>query len=256
MNWLAKIINGNADEFSHAKLVKYGIGTHPGPRTKLALSSNRITFKADLDYEKIFLRGYLLGVPKGSQKLKGIVRTYDDRRDEFASIRMPLDWMKSKGKSASIFNAKLNEVVPVDDIKQVVDMDGPTTFFMFTLSPRDGSKPWKITTKTSFPKGGPSDEEDEEKEKDPTFSKGALENNPEVFDFIMQELLPDFRESVGPKTKKIAVYNQIVIDEIVPPNDPKLSFSEKRKLAKKRGKIIRRVVIDDKEYEADFEFFI
>lgn len=256
MNWLAKIINGSADEFAHAKLVKYGIGTHPGPRVKLALSSKRITFKTDLDLEKVFLRGYLLGVPDGSQKMKGILRTYTDRRDEFDSVRMPLDWKKSKGKAASIFNAKVNEVAPLEDIKQIVEIDGPTTFFMFTLSPREGTKPWTITTKTSFPKGGPSDEEDSKKEKAPTFSKGALENTPEILDYVIGELLPECQDKVGPKTKKIAVYNQIVIDEIVVPDDPSLSFSEKRKLAKKRGKIVRRIVIDGTEHKGEFEFFV
>ncbi|MFX1369836.1 MAG: hypothetical protein ACFFAY_14670, partial [Promethearchaeota archaeon] len=255
-NWLAKIINGKADEYSHAKLVKYGVGIHPGPRAKLALSSNRITFKADLDLEKIFLRGYLLGVPDGSQKLKGVLRTYSDRREEFARLRMPLDWKKSKGKLASIFNATVNEVAPLEDIRQIVEVDGPTTFFMFSLSPRDGTKPWKIATKTSFPKGGPSDDADEETEKDPTFSKGALENTPEIHEYVISELLPDCNDKVGPKTKKIAVYNEIVIDEIVPPDDPSLSFSEKRKLARKRGKIVRRIMIDETEHTAEFEFFI
>jgi hypothetical protein len=256
MNWLSKIINGSADEFSHAKLVKYGIGSHPGPRVKLAISSKRITFKTDLDLEKIFLRGYLRGVPDGSQKLKGILRTYTDRRSEFDTLRMPLDWKKSKGKLASIFNAKVNEVAPLEDIKQIVEVDGPTTFFMFSLTPSDGTKPWKITTKTSFPKGGPSDEEDAEKEKDPTFSKGALENTAEVLDYVIGELLPDCSDKVEPKTKKIAIYNQIIIDDIVPPDDPNLSFSEKRKLAKKRGKLVRRIVIDGTEHRGEFEFFV
>ncbi|NHJ12849.1 MAG: hypothetical protein EAX95_04195 [Candidatus Thorarchaeota archaeon] len=256
MNWLAKIIKGKADEFSHAKLVKYGIGSHPGPRAKIAFSSNRITFKADLDYEKVFLRAYLLGAPKTSHKLKGLLRTYGDRTSEYATARMPLDWKVSKGKGASTYAAKLSEVPPLEDIQQLVELDDPTTFYLFSISPRDGSKPWSLTTKTSFPKGGPSDEEDEEKEKDPTFTKGALGNTPEVFDFIIQELLPDFADKVTPKTKKIAIYNTIDIDDIEIPDDPKMSFAEKRKQAKKRGRMQRRVVIDDKEYTGVASFFV
>ncbi|MHA2378794.1 MAG: hypothetical protein ACXADO_04315 [Candidatus Thorarchaeota archaeon] len=256
MNWLAKIVNGNADEFSHAKLVKYGIGTHPGPRAKVRLSKNSITFKADLDYENLFIRAYLIGAPEGTHKVKGIIRTYSDRSKDFSSLMMPLVWKKSKGKAASIFNAKVDESAPLTDIKAVVNTDDPTTFFLLSLSPRDGTKPWKVTTKTSFPKGGPKDEEEEAKQKNPTFTKGSLANTSEVFNFIVGELLPDLKDKVGSKTKNLLVQNVIVIEDIVPPDDASLSFSEKRKLAKKRGRIIRRVMIDDSKHSGEFEFFV
>jgi len=256
MNWLAKIVNGNADEFSHAKLVKYGIGTHPGPRAKVKLSKNSITFKADLDYEKLFIRAYVKGAPDGAHKVKGIIRTYSDRSEDFNSLMMPLIWKKSKGKAASIFNAKVDDPVPLTDIRAVVNTDDPTTFFLLSLSPRDGTKPWKVTTKTSFPKGGPKEDDGESKQKDPTFTKGSLANTTEVFDYTMRELLPDLKDKVGPKTKHILVQNNIVIEDIVPPDDPNLSFSEKRRLAKKRGRIVRRVTIDDAKYTGEHEFFV
>lgn len=256
MNWLAKIVNGNADEYSHAKLVKYGIGEHPGPRAKVRISKNSIAFKADLDYEKLFIRAYLLGAPEGTHKVKGIVRTYSDRSEDFSSLMMPLIWKKSGGKTASIFNAKVDDPVPLTDIRAAVDTDGPTTFFLLSLSPRDGTKPWKVTTKTSFPKGGPKEDDEEGAQKDPTFTKGSLGNTADVFDFAMQELIPDLKDKVGPKTKNILIQNTIVIEDIVPPDDPNLSFSEKRKLAKRRGRIIRRVTIDDTEHAGEYEFFV
>ncbi|MHA2213837.1 MAG: hypothetical protein ACW992_11815, partial [Candidatus Thorarchaeota archaeon] len=105
MNWLNKIITGEADEFVHAKLLKYGIGEHPGPRLILTISRARIAFKADLDLEKILVRGYLHGAPAGTQKVKGMVISYSDRREAFAEQPVPLYWKKSKGKLASIFKA-------------------------------------------------------------------------------------------------------------------------------------------------------
>ena len=260
MNWLAKIISGNADEYSHAKLVKYGIGNHPGPRAKIALSKSRITFKADLDYEKIFTRAYIKGAPEGSHKIKGIVRSYTDRTAEFDQLIMPLSWKRSKGKLASIYNAKLDEVAPLEHIRDLIAVDGPTTFFLVSLNPRDGTKPWKLTTKASFPKGGSPGEDDSEKEgakeKDPVFTKGALANTPEIIDYIVGELIPDFKDQIGPIIKKISVANTIIIEDIIPPDDPSLSFAEKRKFAKKRGKIIRKVTIDDDEHVNEVDFFV
>ncbi|MFX0108981.1 MAG: hypothetical protein ACFE7R_11905 [Candidatus Hodarchaeota archaeon] len=254
MNWLSKIMNSTADEFSHAKLMKYGMGTHPGPRVMLKLSKNRISFKADLDYEKIFIRAYLKGAPEGSHKVKGIVKTYTDKIADFDTLQMPLYWKKSKGKLASVFNAKLDDAAPLSDIQSLVEIDDPTTFFLLSLNPRDGKTPWKVTTKTSFPKGGPSD--DEETEKDPTFVKGALANTPDVLDYVLSELNPELKGKIGPKTKDVIIKNQIVIEDIVIPDDPNISFSEKRKLAKKKGRIIQRTTVDDEEYSREYEFFV
>ncbi|MFW9886909.1 MAG: hypothetical protein ACFFER_01930 [Candidatus Thorarchaeota archaeon] len=257
---MAKIISGTPDEYSHAKLVKYGIGTHPGPRAKIALSKGRITFKADLDYEKVFTRAYVKGAPEGNHKIKGIVRSYIDRTTEFDQIMMPLSWQRSKGKLANIYNAKVDEVAPLEHIRDLIDVDGPTTFFLVSLNPRDGTKPWKVTTKTSFPKGGaPGEDEDKEedtKEKDPVFTKGALANTPEILDYVIGEVVPDFKDQVSPNSKKISVANTIVIEDIIPPDDPTLSFAEKRKLAKKRGKIIRKVTIDDEEQVNEVDFVV
>lgn len=254
MSWVAKIIDGNPDEFTHARLVKYGIGKHPGPRTKLTLSKTSIKFKADLDQEKDILKGYILGAPKGSHKVKGIIITYSDRQDEYAKLNMPLTWKKSSGKGTPVFKSKVDEVAPLDDIKALFDFDDPTTFFLLSLNPRDGSKPWKVTTKTSFPKGGPSGDEEESDEKDPVFTKGALGNTPEVLEFILDAYLPDLKDKIGPKTKNITIRNNLVIEDIEIPNDSSLSFSEKRRLAKKRGKLIREVTIDNEDHIKEYDF--
>ncbi|MFX1483868.1 MAG: hypothetical protein ACFFCP_11855 [Promethearchaeota archaeon] len=252
MSWVAKIINGNPDEFTHAKLVKYGVGQHPGPRIKLTLTKPSIRFKADIDLEKDILKGYLLGAPSGTHKVKGQIITYSDLTSKYSSLNMPLVWKKSKG----VFTAKVNDIAPHNDIKALFEIDGPTTFYLLSITPRDGTKPWSVTTKTSFPKGGPKEEDEEKGEKDPVFTKGALGNTPEVLDFILDTYLPDARDKVGSKTKNIMIRNNIEILEIEIPDDRGMSFSEKRRLAKKRGKLIRAITIDDADLTFEYEFFV
>lgn len=254
MSWVAKIIKGTPDEFTHARLVKYGIGSHPGPRTKLTLSKASIKFKADLDQEKEILRGYLKGAPPGSHKVKGMIITYTDRTTEYGQLNMPLTWQKSKGKGTPVFKAKVDEVAPIDDIKALFELDDPTTFYLLSLNPRDGTKPWKVATKTSFPKGGPKEDDEETAEKDPVFTKGALGNTPEVLEYLLDALVPDLRDKISPKTKDVTVRNNFVIEDIEIPSDATLSFSEKRRLAKKRGKLIRVVTIDDKDHTLEYDF--
>ncbi|MGQ4912554.1 MAG: hypothetical protein ACP6KW_10330 [Candidatus Thorarchaeota archaeon] len=277
MSWIAKIVEGSPDEHSAARLVKYGIGEHTGPRIKLTLSKTSIKFKADLDNEKDILRAYLKGAPEGSHKVKGMIITYSDRRDEFGKLMMPLEWKKSKGKGPPVFKSKVNETAPLNDIKALLALDDPNTFYLLSLNPASGEKPWKVTTKSSFPKGGPSAGEDEE-EKDPVFTKGALGRTPEVLEYVLSTFLPDFKEHVTPKTKKISIWNNLTINDIVPPKDDdpdfiqrvrelrgltpddpgyekvKPTFAEKRKLAKKIGTLVRVANIDGSEYREEYSF--
>lgn len=254
MSWCAKIIDGKPDEYVHAKLMKYGIGEHPGPRAVLKFSKARITFKADLDMEKAFIKAYLAGAPAGTHKLTGTVVSYDDIREKSNQLRMPLMWKVSKGKGASTYKVKLSEAAPLDDIKGLMGIDSPTTFFLVSLTPKVSGTAAKVSTKTSFPKGGPSD--DEETEKDPTFTKGALDNTPAVRDYLNEYLYPDVADKIGDKTKSLIIKQTIYIDDIEIPSDPSLSFSEKRKLAKKKGRLVRKIMIDDQPYETEYQFVV
>lgn len=255
MSWLAKIVTGEPDEYTHTRLVKYGIGRHPGPRALLKLSKARITFKADLDMEKVFINVYLDGVPDSPQKITGTVVTYDDNRDMTDNLTMPITWKVSKGKGATTYKAKLNEVAPLSDIKQLMKLDSPTTFFLLSINPSTGGT-WKIATKTSFPKGpaGDDGESKDKKEKSPVFTKGAYENSPETLELLVKTLLPEVADKVGPKTKSIFLKHILEIDDIEIPDDPNLSFKEKRKLAKKKGRLIRRITIDDETIEKEYDF--
>lgn len=254
VSWITRIINGNPDEYVHAKLMKYGIGSHPGPRAKITFSKPSIKFKADLDQEQPFLEAYVLGAPSGQHKVKGMIITYTDRTNDFAKLTMPLTWSKSKGKGTPIFKAKVNESAPLEDIKALFSVDDPTTFYFLSINPRDGSKPWKVVTKTSFPKGGPAEEDEETDAKDPVFSKGALGNTEKTYEYIIETYLPDVRDKIGPKTKDVWIKNNFEIIDIKPPDDPKLSFSEKRRLAKKKGKLLREVIIDGESHVVEYDF--
>jgi len=254
MNWLTKVVRGEPDEFVHAKLVKYGIGSHHGPRAHLAFSKKRISFKVDLGFEDTFIQGYVDGAPEGTHRISGLIVTYTDRADAFANLNMPLLWKKSGGKGPPTHKAKLKEIAPLQDIKQLVYNEGPTTFFLLSMSPSEAGTPWKITTKTSFPKAPKGAEEGETKAKVPIFCKGALANTPDAMEFILRETLPDLREEISPKTKNVQILHTIVIESIEIPEDPDLSFAEKRKLAKRSTRLLRNVVIDDKEYTSEYDF--
>ncbi len=262
MDWIAKIITGTPDEFVHAKMVKYGIGEHTGPRMKLSLTQSKVNIKADLDLEKVLARIYISCIKEGRHRVTGNIIRYTEPPPQPRGVQVPLDWSKVKGAGATIFKARLDEVIPGEYLSGLLEYDSPTTFFLLSLTPLDSASGSKVTIKSSFPKGGAAgavDEEDTEEAaaegmKDPTFAKATFDRTSEVDDLIMREILPDVRQYVGPKTKKIEIYHTIVIDNIEIPDDPRLSISDKRRLAKKTGRLTRRVVVDDKEYVFTYPF--
>ena len=254
VSWVFKIINGTPDDFVKAKLVKYGLGSHPGPRVMINLSKQSIKLKTDLDLEKSFLRAYLLGAPEGQHKVKGMIITYTDNTAKYGKLMMPLSWSKSKGIGPPIFKAKVDESAPLSDIRALFDLDDATTFYLLSINPRDGTKPWKIATKTSFPKGGPKEEEEDIEAKEPVFAKGAIGNTPETLNYILDSYLPDLNDKVESKTKDIWIRNNFEILGIKPPEDPKLSFDEKRRLARKKCRLIREITIDGEDYTQKYDF--
>ncbi|TXT55838.1 MAG: hypothetical protein BAJATHORv1_30221 [Candidatus Thorarchaeota archaeon] len=253
MNWIAKIIHGKADEFAHARLVKFGIGEHVGPRAELRITSSRITFKVDMDLEKAILKTYLATGPEGSHKVKGSIITYDDRREEFAALNMPLEFKKKKKKGGTFtFQAKINEQAARDDIAALLDLADPETFYLLDLSPKPAKKPWKLKTKARPQKPVA----DEEEAKAPNFCTGALDNTDEVKDYLFDELIPDVKDKITEDVKSISVVNLLHIEDIEIPDDPNMSFKEKRKQAKKRGKLVRTIDIDGEEHSFEYEFFV
>ncbi len=252
MNWITKMVKGNPDEFAHAQLVKYGLGTHPGPRAELRFTSKKIWFKGDLGTEKIFLRAYLKGVPEGSQKVNGYIVTYEDRQEDFDQITAPLIFKEKSGKTATTYKASFKEVVPLSHLKELMEVDGPTTFFMLSIKPKSGEKAWKIDIKKRFPKGRKRTDD----EKAPNFVKGSLKHLPELREHLIEQLFPEMKDEIPEDVGKIELDTDLVIEDIEIPKDPDMSFAEKRKTAKKSGKLIRTVTIDGEDYEFETEFYV
>jgi hypothetical protein len=255
MNWLKKMIEGNAEEYAHAKLVKYGKGRYPGPRIKLTVRGSKIYFRADLDLENIFHRAYLEGVPEVKQKIKGQIVSYDDRREEFKSVQMPLSWKESKGKGATTYKAKISEVAPFEHVKELFELDNPTTFYQLSINPAKNAKPWKIKTKTSFPRG-PKGGDAKEDEKPPNYATGTLDNSDDMMEFIFNEAAPEVIGKLESEPKSIFIRNEFHIEDIDIPQDEGLTFAQKRKLAKKKGQLHRTITLDDEEFNFEYEFYV
>ncbi len=262
MDWVAKIIKGMPDESVHAKMIKYGVGEHVGPRMKLSFTSSKITIKADLDLERVLTQAYISCTKSGRHRVTGNIFSYAEPRPQPKGVQVPLDWSKTGGAGPSIFKARLDEVMPADHLPGLLEYDSPTTFYFLSFAPADDAAGGsKVTIKPNFPKGGvggtadvDASEEDEGDSKDPTFAKATFSRTPEIESFIMQEILPDVKEHLTPKSKNILIRHTIAIENIEIPEDPSLSFSEKRRLAKKIGRLVRRVTIDDKEYVFTYPF--
>ena len=75
-----------------------------------------------------------------------------------------------------------------------------------------------------------------------------------MLEYILDACLPDHKDKVGPKTKDIWIRNNFEILGIKPPEDTKLSFDEKRRLARKKCKLTREITIDGVDYTEVYDF--
>jgi hypothetical protein len=107
------------------------------------------------------------------------------------------------------------------------------------------------------------DDELKIKDKSPKSAKGAGSSSKEdaelKIDFCKiktkdKKLVDDLIfDSEAKNAKKIEIVHDFIIDNIIFPPGEK-DFSKIRELAKRKGKIIRKIKVDEKEYKKEIEF--
>jgi len=164
-------------------------------------------------------------IPKGVMKL---VCSYDLVKDLTKIIAGNIDKIKIQG--IAIKNKKkkeFDEEVSGEDLKKICDENN---YVLLNLNFKD----YSVKVGKKLPKPG--------KEPKKNFCKCILPLTllPKITD------LKDF--------KKVEVTHTIIVDEIIVPKELKEDFAQARLAAKRKGKIIKKSIIDKKEFEEEIEF--
>ena len=231
---IKNIFEGDCDEEVHNDFVKFSRGVfNDRYLVEGKKQAKNWTIKTGPEFANFFVR-------KGLEKLtepinlKGIISTTLNLSDEIPCEISKIS--QFQGVKKYVIDA---EVEP----KKLIDLMDKYPKVFFALSFNLGSLNIKIKAKP--PKSGkPSNKDGEDQKVDFCIIKTDDKN-----------LLKDFFWDVGLDWKTIYISHSLIIEDIVyPENMANMKPAEIRENAKRKGKIIRKVKIDDSEKTFEKEF--
>lgn len=230
MNFIKKIFNGEIDEDVHFQFIRFGKGNYKG-RFRLGLwKTKKIKVKTSFEFANDLV---LLCSGFGDSKVSGIVFSKKKISDMMSENNIEGD---SKAKKKGLY---YENNIPEQELneKQIIELEKES---YSTLLDMEG-KGFKLKVKKKLPRPGKS-----EKKIDPRFC--VLETDEKFYSKIKEDLFWDM-----PEAKKIDIAHEVIVEEIVMPKGEK-DFSKIREMAKRKGKVIRKAVIDEKEIVSEKEF--
>ncbi|MEC8339531.1 MAG: hypothetical protein VXZ40_02810 [Nanoarchaeota archaeon] len=229
MHYIKDIFEGNITEHAHNKFVRYSKGSFVGPLVNIKAMSSGVKVSASFHFvdELLMLATQVIG--NRQVHVKGSLVWNSDLGRELEDLGIKYSKVT---KSRGIFKYVLDNEVP---FKEFVNTFG-SYHLLLTVKEDDLT----FVTKSSFPKPN--------KEFGPDFVKAKFPKD------FAEKIMGEFAFDCPLKTKEIKISHHINIDDIELPKDSK-NFEEARKLAIRKGSIIRITEIDgeSKEQTIDVE---
>ena len=230
MNFVQKAVEGKTDEDVHRQFTRFGKGEYRG-RFLLGLwKTKNIKIKSSFEFANDLVA---LCSGFGNCKASGIVMS---KRDISGIMKEKnIDGNSETKKGGLYYQINIpNQEMNGDQLKALEENS------YFTLLDLEG-KDFKLKIKKKLPKPGKN-----ENKIDGKFCQ--LEVNERFYSKIKEDLFWDL-----PDAKKINIKHKVIVESIVIPEGEK-DFSKIRELAKRKGKIIREVEIDEQKITKEYRF--
>ncbi|MCX8159045.1 MAG: hypothetical protein N3D20_02015 [Candidatus Pacearchaeota archaeon] len=235
-NIIKKIFFKKIDESVHNDFVKYGRGNF---KDKYLIDAkkqkDKWSIKTSAEFANYLVRRCLEKV-SGEIEVKGIIVSTFDLREGMGGY--VFDKNEEIKKAMGVKKMKVDSRIDVKRIKEVMERF-PKAFYALSFSGKD----FELKIKAKAPKSAkPS--AGGEKEASADFCSLKTSDRGIVNDLIFD--VPDFNE--------VSIKHEIVVNEIILPKGEKDPV-KLRENSIRKGKIIRKIIIDGKETkkEADFE---
>jgi len=231
--FIKKIFEGSIDDLVHNQFQKFSRGEFKNKAMIIAKKSkNKYTLSTTPEYSNEFVRMLAEKLGDGKAEVKGPIVSTRDLTGE-------LDFQDKK-QFAGVKQYVIDREMSGSEMLALLDK---LPLSHFGLSFKIDNSELKI--KPKMPKSGKPSSKGEAKPK-VDFCK-LITTNQEIAKNLLFDLPADF--------KKVFISHDFIINEIIPPKG-ETDFAKIRELAKRKGKIVRRVVIDEgseKVSEAEFE---
>ena len=226
MNFIKKIYEKNIDEKTHQKFIRYSIGDFEKEEFIVKKSSSFVQIKAGFEYLDVMFE-LMAPLIKEDVSLNGVIVTKNKIINELNEFG--IEPKKVTGKKYTI-----QETISKEKFKDFVNKFN-SCFLLLNVK----SGKYSISVKKSIPKPGKV----VEKFVTAKFDLSDL-------DTIKKEFLFDIKVD---NFKDISIKHTYIIDEIVIPDEFKNKPEEARVNAKRKGRIIRKINIDNKTQEKEIQ---
>ncbi|RLE38123.1 hypothetical protein DRJ17_04950 [Candidatus Woesearchaeota archaeon] len=228
MNFIRKIFKKQIDDLVHNQFVRFGPGTYEGRAVIRVKMGQKIRLWTSFEFANEIIKFISENIDDETVKLKGRIYSKKDFK---------LDLEKDHEKKKGFFVATIDETVPVEELKKIVQqfmMD----YMLFDVDTEEIK--FKVKKAPHNPKG----------KFDEKFCNVTLDKSKKsLIDDLLFDVKDDYKEVV---VDHMFLITDVVVDEKLVEKDPAAA----RLQAKRKGKIIRNLDIDGKKEIKEVDFLV
>lgn len=230
MNFIKKIFDGNIDEFVHLQFQKFSRGEFKNRAIIKALKSKgKYSISTTHEFVNELVKEVSKKLGKEKTNVSGAIISKNDLTGELDFI----DKKQFQGVKKYIIDKEMSGEEIIGLIEKF-----PKAFFALSFKTEDT----ELKIKPKAPKSKKPKEKDGKKQA-PNFCKLKTSDKVLGESFVFET----------ENWKKAEISHDFIIEEIIFPEGEK-DFAKIREMAKRKGKIIRNSVIDEKEVKTEKEF--
>ncbi|MEM4181612.1 MAG: hypothetical protein QXX68_00445 [Candidatus Pacearchaeota archaeon] len=233
---IKKIFEGNFDNDVHLDFLKYSKGIfNKKYLLEVKNSKKGLQIKTGPEFANYFVKKGLELANSSKVDLKGII---------VSTLDINIPFSKEKKQFMGIKQYKVNGNFNSNEVLEFIKQN-PKIFFALSFSLPN----YELKIKPKMPKSPkPSNKVEDEDEISPNFC--SLKTN-------LREVIEEMLFEVKEEFQHVSVEHIIQVDEIIYPEGyQKMKPEEIREKSKRKGKIIRKLIIDGKEKVSEASFVV
>jgi len=230
MNFIKKIFDGDVDESVHLQFQKFSKGEFRNRALiEVKKTGKGYSIKTSAEFVNGLVRTVAEKLGKESTKVTGAIVSTQDLTGELEFK----DKKQFQGVKRYLIDKEMTGTEIIDLLEKF-----PKNFFALTFEVED----MKLKTKPKAPKSGKAGKEKDGGPKADFCSLKTSDKNI-VSGFVFER--EDFKDT--------RINHTFFVDEIIMPKDEE-DFAKIREIAKRKGRIFRKAIIDGQEIETEKEF--
>lgn len=232
MNFIRKIFENKSDESVHVQFQKFSRGEFKDKALiDATILKDKVKISTSNEFANEFVKAVAEKLGSSKAKIKGVIVTT-------FNLDNVIDF-QSKKQFMGVKQYCVDKEMSGAEIKSLCDKY-PAVFFALSFESKDAV----LKIKAKAPKSA----------KPSTKGEGKVKADFCKIETTDKELAKDILFDVDlNNSKQISINHKFIINEIILPKDEK-DYEKIRVLAKRKGKIIRKIIIDGKETTKEKEF--